>query len=183
MGRGNVCVTGPYEGLYYIDNDDYYVYRKEAMEGDDWAEFTYKRYLDYGELTSGDWELDELSTEFELEDILDCFVESVKKMFPSFGKPKRPKWRGDRKVLLENRLFEICMEDNQWSVAIELIQKENEWTDPWTFSLQKRHYRRYLDGMKKALLERLPIIGTYAGAWTSGWITREVDYDGNQENR
>lgn len=21
MGRGNVCVTGPHEGLYYIDND------------------------------------------------------------------------------------------------------------------------------------------------------------------
>ena len=22
MGRGNVCVTGSYEGLFYIDNDD-----------------------------------------------------------------------------------------------------------------------------------------------------------------
>lgn len=26
MGRGNVCVTGPYEGLYYIDNDHVHVY-------------------------------------------------------------------------------------------------------------------------------------------------------------
>ena len=27
MGRGNVCVTGPYEGLFYIDNDYTDVYR------------------------------------------------------------------------------------------------------------------------------------------------------------
>lgn len=28
MGRGNVCVTGSCEGLYYIDNDDFHVYRR-----------------------------------------------------------------------------------------------------------------------------------------------------------
>lgn len=28
MGRCNVCVTGPYEGLFYIDNDDLRVYRR-----------------------------------------------------------------------------------------------------------------------------------------------------------
>ena len=27
MGRGNVCVLGKCEGLYYIDNDDLCVYR------------------------------------------------------------------------------------------------------------------------------------------------------------
>ena len=27
MGRGNVCVFGEYEGLYYIDNDHIHVYR------------------------------------------------------------------------------------------------------------------------------------------------------------
>ena len=30
MGRGNVCVTGPYEGLYYIDYDDVDVYRRNS---------------------------------------------------------------------------------------------------------------------------------------------------------
>ena len=34
-------------------------------------------------------------------------------------------------------------------------------------------YKRYLECMKTALLARLPEIGTYAGAWTSGTITRE----------
>ena len=30
MGRGNVSTTGPYEGLYFIDNDYYVVYRENA---------------------------------------------------------------------------------------------------------------------------------------------------------
>lgn len=35
MGRGNVCVTGSYEGLFYIDNDDLRVYRKDGPGTDD----------------------------------------------------------------------------------------------------------------------------------------------------
>ena len=34
-------------------------------------------------------------------------------------------------------------------------------------------YQSYLDGIKKCLLNRLPSIGCYAGAWTSGFIKRE----------
>lgn len=33
MGRGNVCVTGSYEGLFYIDNDDLQVWRKDGPDG------------------------------------------------------------------------------------------------------------------------------------------------------
>lgn len=29
MGRGNVSVSGRYEGLYYIDNDHFHVYRRD----------------------------------------------------------------------------------------------------------------------------------------------------------
>ena len=35
MGRGNVCVTGKYEGLYYIDNDDFHVYRRDEPDSDE----------------------------------------------------------------------------------------------------------------------------------------------------
>ena len=33
MGRGNVYVTGSYEGLFYIDNDDLQVWRKDGPDG------------------------------------------------------------------------------------------------------------------------------------------------------
>lgn len=35
MGRGNVRVTGLYEGLYYIDNDYYQVFRRTDTFADD----------------------------------------------------------------------------------------------------------------------------------------------------
>lgn len=53
MGRGNVCVTGPHEGLYYIDNDHVHVYRRDDPFSDE-PETRLMGELDYGELTGGD---------------------------------------------------------------------------------------------------------------------------------
>ena len=78
-------------------------------------------------------------------------------------------------LFVERSMFEfnfIGIEDNEWSEAVKLLQKEDPYSDSLS-GLQKRHYQRYLDGMKKALLERLPSIGCYTGAWTSGTIKRE----------
>lgn len=61
MGRGNVCVTGPYEGLYYIDNDHVHVYRRDDPFSDE-PETRLMGELDYGELTGGDWLYDDWGT-------------------------------------------------------------------------------------------------------------------------
>ena len=47
----------------------------------------------------------------------------------------------------------ICVEDNEWSLAVELIQKDgySDCQIAWLAGLQKRRYRGYLDDMKKAL--------------------------------
>ena len=44
MGRGNVRVTGQYEGLYYIDNDDLICFRPKdgPAVGDELDEFSLK---------------------------------------------------------------------------------------------------------------------------------------------
>ena len=106
-------------------------------------------------------------------------MDSFGQMFPSFSRVQGDVWIRtgaygdyDRRVIMENSLFYIAVQDNQWSVAVELIQKEDPYDDHLS-GLQARHYQRYLEGMKKCLLERLPSIGTYGGAWTSGRITRE----------
>ena len=77
-------------------------------------------------------------------------------------------------VMLENGLFFVCLVDNEWSVAVELIQKDYNTGDYDDFmpSLQRRHYKNYLEGMKNCLLELYPEIGVYKGAWTSGTIKR-----------
>ena len=173
MGRGNCCATGPYEGLYYIDNNDIYVYRRD----DPWAgelDTRLLRDLDLSELDGDGWYLDEEGTMCEQDDIEECFMNEFTKRFPSFERVKSSQWLNrNRRVILENKLFYICVEDNQWSVAVELIQKEEPWGQSWMENLQARLYQKYLEGIKLCLLERLPGIGTYNGAWMSGWINRE----------
>ncbi len=179
MGRGNVCTTGKFEGLYYVDNEDFHVYRR-VDDLSDCPETRLLGELDYAELTGGGWLYDEEGTSCEEDDVLECFAADFCQMFPSFARPAKRVWLTEpgfggrsRLVLLESKLFCICLEDNEWSLAVELVQKEEPWGDVWMENLQKRLYQKYLDGMRKALLNRLPGIGIRTGAWTSGRIKRE----------
>ena len=72
MGRGNVCVTGKYEGLYYIDNDDFHVYRRDEPDSDEEFETRLLKNLSCQELTGGEWSFDEWGTREEESDILEC---------------------------------------------------------------------------------------------------------------
>ncbi|MCM0708694.1 hypothetical protein NBH08_27980 [Faecalicatena sp. BF-R-105] len=179
MGKGNVCVTGQYEGLYYIDNDHIHVYRKDDPFAEE-QEVRLLGELDYAELTGGEWLYDEEETGNEKDDVLECFMDDFIRSFPSFTRCGSNVWiktgaygRYERRALLESKLFYIVVEDNEWSLALELIQKEESWGESWMENFQKRFYQRYLDGMKTCLLDRLPSIGTYGGAWTHGVIKRE----------
>lgn len=173
MGRGNVCTLGKYEGLYYIDNDHIHVYRDSEDMGDD-PETRLMGDLDYEELTGCRWLYDEEGSMNEEEDILECFMDEFSRMFPSFKRVEPERWLDrSRRAILESKLFYIAVEDNEWSLAVELIQKEEPWGDVWMENLQKRLYEKYLEGMKRCLLKRLPSIGTRNGPWMSSTIKRE----------
>ena len=173
MGKGNVGVNGPCEGLFYVDNEDFHVYRN--VEG----ETRLMRDLSYEELTGGKWTYDDWATTEEWSDIEEKLISDFISMFPSFSCPEQKRWIKNgqygwpsRLVLLENKLFFLCWEDNEWSIALEIIQKEDPYDDHLV-GLQSRHYKRYLNGLKKSLLSMLPSIGCYTGAWTSGRITQK----------
>ena len=162
MGRGNVCVFGDYEGLYYVDRGylDYYVpIDGEADDGLFLEEMEMNDFANY--------EYDEFISRSYYEDFINEFVYLFRKRFNSFTKTGN-----DYGVILENELFQIEVEDNQWSYAVKLIQKEC-WYDDHLNGLQKKHYENYLKGMKEILLRMFPSIGAYSGAWTSRTITRE----------
>ena len=168
MGKGNVCVAGPYEGLFFIDNDYTNVYRRE----DDCEVTSLAADLSRNEMLGHEWILDDWGSAEELDDVLECFMDSFTHLYPSFVRAGHDQWiERNVRVILESNLFYLGVEDNEWSTAVKLIQKEDPYSDSMR-GLQKQHYQRYLNGMKKALLERLPSIGTYTGPWTSGRITR-----------
>ena len=77
-----------------------------------------------------------------------------------------------QKAILESPLFYLCLEDNNWSLAVELIQKEPPQGRSYA-ALQARCYQRYLTGIARCLLNHLPGVGLYTGPWTSARLRRE----------
>lgn len=165
MGKGNVCVFNDYEGLYYVNRDyiDCYI-AKEMNNNEEYEE----KML--GEMSMEDfnnYDYDEVLSSIYYEDFLQEFTSMMEKKFKSFNSTGN-----DYGTIMENSLFEIEIEDNEWSYAVKLIQKEDD-CDNHLEGLQKKHYENYLNGIKNILLVLFPSIGCYGGAWTHGTITRE----------
>ena len=151
--------------------------RQQAIPVDLPNEDVYKRQflrdLDYGELTGGDWIFDDLATQFVQQEVLDSFTSDFLRMFPNFSKTCPDLWISrSQKAILESPLFYLCLEDNNWSLAVELIQKEPPQGRSYA-ALQARCYQRYLTGIARCLLNHLPSVGLYTGPWTSGRLRRE----------
>ncbi len=168
MGRGNVCTTGRYEGLWYIDNDFLAVYRHKDTD-----ERYMENELGYEQLTSGDYEYDQIDSEYEYEAMVEMLRTDITEKFHSFR--YADKWvsnhgnRCDRHAILENNLFFIALEDNECSVAVELLQKGPE----ELAGLQARHYEHYLEAIKNIILDMYGQVSYRNGAWMSGTIKKE----------
>lgn len=158
----------PTKGCFYIDNDYLHVYCKKGS----CDETRLRRYVSGDDILYEGWVYNEIRSSEEKADVLECFCDELMKLCPSFHKVRGDFWIGQkRRMILENSLFYICVEDNDWSLAVELIQHDDD--HGRIAGLQKRHYAHYLECMKKALLSRLTKIGIYTGPWTHGTITRE----------
>lgn len=154
MGRGNVCVFGKYEGLYYVD----------------WDNFSKEYETESGEIITDDYDFqnDEWNTS------LSIFVSDFKKKYNSFT--DCDEWISrDEKAILENSLFYIVVQDNEWSMAIKLIQKKQDYYSKGNIvNLQAGLYKKYLEGIKNLLFNQFEELGVYGGAWTSGTIKKCV---------
>lgn len=149
MGRGNCCVHGKYEGLFFIDWDNF---SNEYENEDDGIITNYKFQK---------WE----SSLYE-------FIADFKEKFKSFTSCDQ--WiNREEKAILENELFYVVTEDNEWSMAVKLIQKEQDYYKRGNIeNLQAGLYKKYLEGMKNCWFNQFEEIGIYSGAWTSGTIKR-----------
>lgn len=166
MGRGNCCTFGEYEGLWYIDRDLIDVYYNEETD-----EYKLARDMNLDEYPSCKYSYTE--SEFNFDDMLEVIKERMMAKFQSFKPVDR--WvsdggtRCDRHAFLESELFFIAVEDNEWSYAIELIQKGPE----NLAGLQKRFYQTYLNAIRDILLDYYGEVSYRRGAWMSGTITKE----------
>lgn len=166
MGKGNTCVFGKYEGLYYVDRDyiDCYISKVADENGEYINKLQYD--MNYPE-DYNNFDYDDILSSIYYNDFIQEFTSMMENKFKSFVSTGN-----DFGTIMENNLFEIEVEDNEWSYAVKLIQKEDNY-DNHLEGLQKKHYENYLNGIKNILLELFPSIGCYGGAWTHGTITRE----------
>ena len=158
MGRGNVNVHGEYEGLYYVDRD--YLDCFISKYADDNGDYQFKMLGDMDATDFDNFDYDYDLSDMNYNDFIVAFIENMEKRFDSFISTGN-----NFGIVMENSLFEIKIVDNEWSYAVELIQKENEY-DNCLSGLQKKHYQNYLNGMEDILLTMLPEIGCYGNAWT-----------------
>lgn len=165
MGRGNVCVFNKYEGLYYIDYDDLLVYKNTKEEDS----FVLRKELDYQQLTNGDWKYAEFESEMNLNDDKEYIISRLQERFASLRRCNE--YIGSSSAVLENKLFFIAFEDNEWSMAIKLLEKCGPYGEEYA-GMKAKHYQEYLNGIKDILFELYDSIGTYCGPWTSGKIYR-----------
>ena len=166
MGRGNCCVNGPYEGLWYIDRELTDVYWNRDTE-----EYQLMRDIGYNDFFK--CEYSETESEYNFNDMLDIIRERMMLKYKSFVVTDR--WisdggsRCDRRAFLENELFFIAVEDNEWSYAIELIQKGPESLS----GLQKRNYQTYLNALRDIIIDVYGEVSYRRGPWMSGTIVKE----------
>ena len=109
----------------------------------------------------------------EEADVLECIVDTLGHRFRSMTPVLGEKWVSrTQRVIMENELFAIAVEDNENSLAVELLQKDVKY-DERLLGFQKRHFERYRDALRDAMLERVPEISFPTSAWTSGTIRAE----------
>ena len=172
MGRGNVCVFQKYEDLLYVDRDYFDTYI--VCDGDGYVAMTGAEAKAEGIETDFDsWdEIASLDTYDNVKEEIISFIED-NSSFRRVGKNRRcsNSLYRDAELILENKLYEIAVLDNEWSYAFLLVRKETEYGDDSLLGLQKKHFGSYFKLLKEALFLIADEVGTYKGAWTSGTLT------------
>lgn len=170
MGRGNTCTFGKYEGLYFVDKDFLDIYINNLAEvGDDDEYVTLAEARKIG-LKIENLDFDNWSSQNSYDEFIDQLKNDFSKKFKSFQKTERFERKcgiDGSNIILENNLYKVAVEDNEWSYAVKLIQKES------FEGLQKKHFETYLLGLRNTLFEQFSELGTYKCAWTSGTVRKE----------
>lgn len=162
MGKGNICVSEANGGCFYIDYDNLNVY--ESKDGT--VEYVLQKDIE----NINDYNFLEVETERNIEDFKANFIADFCKEYKTFEEISKI----HDATIMRSALFDIKLEDNEWSIAIMLVPIEQEYNQPGNYiMMQQRLAPIYLKGIQKCLFKQFDTIGTYGGPWTSGRLTKE----------
>lgn len=172
MGRGNICTHHECEGVFYLDNDHLQAYCKICDDSDGESVLTARQLDELGikydfDGSTADWMYDGYESCVLWDDMLSVVVLALEKQFGEFRQVDR--WRnGIFHVVLESDLFEIAVGDNEWSAAWVLLERTDVDDVGPNRDEMRRVYRKYLEAIRKTLVEGWGEAYGYGGPWTTG---------------
>lgn len=145
------------EGLFFVNLNDLLIYHKKRQVNN----FCLKKDIPFGE--EDNYIIDKEKSQYRYDCFKEKFCTEMQNRCQSLkpGKPdKNFPNTSKQKLLLENKLFRIVFENNQWSIAIKLLRKEDA-----NQGISQQTFDTFLKHTKEALLMQIPEIYVRNGSW------------------
>lgn len=163
MARNN-CTVDPGEGLFYINQKYLNIYHRK-----DDPTIT----LPENEIQTekaDEYEYDQQLSQNRFDEIKNQFLTAYQKRYKSMKSIDTWNTKKKRHIMLENDMFYVAFEDNDWSIAVELLYKQKVKSPEY----QARIAPSFKRSMRNILLTILPEIELRTGSWTSKTITKQI---------
>lgn len=148
-------------GLFYIDYKDIFIYNKPND-----SNFIKQKDINPDELNNYEFNQDASQAHYNncIDKISDYMANNFDSMLKTDLREKK------KHIIAANQLFQVTLEDNDWSVAVQLlpIKKANK-------GLQKQMYYAFLHGLRNALFEQFDTLYVRNGSWSQIAITNNDD--------
>lgn len=151
------------EGLFFVNLNDILVYHKKRHPDI----FCVKKDIPQGE--EDNYIIDKEKSQYRYDRFKEKFCEEMQTRCKSL----QPGVSGKKfinttkqKLILENKLFRIVFENNQWSIAVKLLRKDDA-----NQGIAQQTFETFLQHTKDALLMQMPEIYVRNGSWGTTRVT------------
>lgn len=160
MNQNNVNVSGR-DGLYYVHYDSINQYHHKNNTDD----VRPKHLIPAAELDN--YELDLPLSQAGYDLWLNDFRKAMRNRYPSFEIADHYEKAGKR-LILQSKMFQVIIEDNVWSFAVELISRPKCRYKEF----QKHLFPSFFKGMREILLTMTDTLYVRSGSWTAEPFTK-----------
>lgn len=157
------------EGLFYVDYKNIHMYQEKTNPNHIISG------IELDKTNPDNYEFSEELMQLCYEWFRTKLTQSLCNRFPSMiaaGPDEFKDKRQTKRILAYNELFEIIVEDNDWSLAVELkqIAKGNK-------GLQTQMFPSFLEGLRQSLFEQFDTLYVRTGSWSTEKITKASPKD------
>lgn len=169
MTKGNINVSMR-DGLFYIPYNYIHVYRLKT----DKSKYLLERDITPDE--ADQYVFDKKRSQSRYDLWINSIVYQLTKRFKTYSRvDKYP--APNKRILLENSMFQIVIEDNKWSFAVELINRPG-YKYP---ALQTKLFKNFFKGLREILLNNTDVIYTRNGTYSAQAFTQNDETAMNEQ--